>query len=186
MVGLFHAAWLALLVAIVALAPLLPAEVGDPGKTMGQLGFTLFMVGIVALVPLQMTHGVRWLAQRWPQLVNVPHSAYWFAEERLAGSVAKLYRHLCSQAFLMLVLFAAIFYNALRAGQPHWWQPDPLHWTLGSLLLALVFAGAVWWLCRDFGPPPPAPPGARPETERSQTPGRPARGPAAPRGPRAR
>jgi hypothetical protein len=98
MVWLFHAAWLAFLVAIVALAPLLPAEVGDPGNSMGRQGFTLFMLGIVGLVPPRMTHGVRWLAQRWPHLISVPHSAYWFAEDRLAGSVAKLYRHMCGPA----------------------------------------------------------------------------------------
>jgi peptidoglycan/LPS O-acetylase OafA/YrhL len=186
MVWLFHTAWLALTVAIVALAPLLPAEVGDPGKAMGRQGFTLFMLAMVVLVPAQVTHGSRWLAQRWPQLISVPHSAYWFAGERLAGSVAKLYRHLCGQALLILVLFAAIFYRALCAAQPHWWQPEPLHWALAMALWALMLGLAVWWLCRDFGPPPPAQHAGQADTLGRPAPGRTTRGPAPPRGPRAR
>ena len=153
MARLFHLCWLLFVVAVLGLAPYLPDEVGDPGKTMGRDAFVVFILAMGVFVPLQCTLGVRWIASRWPDAINLPNKAHWWAPERRAASMAWLTAHMHGLALQTVLLFAGLFYGALQDGQPTWPQLGPVEWAAGALLLGLWFGLWIWQVHRRFPAP---------------------------------
>lgn len=153
MARLFHLSWLLFVVAVLGLAPYLPEEVGDPGKTMGRDAFVVFILAMGILVPLQCTAGVRWIAARWPDAINLPNKAHWWAPERRAASQAWLTNQMHSLALQIVLLFFGLFYAELQNGQAHWPQVSPLEWGVGAAMLGVWFGLWIWQVHRRFPAP---------------------------------
>lgn len=135
---LFHLAWLGLLGFLVGSFDLLPAQVGDPGKTVAREGYLALMLGLGLLVPWLCTHGGLLIARRWPRHFNMPHKDYWLAEPRRAASLAWMRGFLFALGLPMLLLLASVHYEAVSTAQPSWPQPGAWLWGLhGLLVLAL-------------------------------------------------
>lgn len=151
---IFPIAWLALLAGIAGTAPLLPAEVGDPGKTMPRLGFVLLMLANAAFAPWLATRGVGRIARHHPQYLNLPHKNYWFAAPRREASLAWLERHCQGLGLALVGLLAAAYYPALQPALPPGWPRLP---ALPLVLLPfLLYMGCwVWAAYRRFPKPPP-------------------------------
>jgi hypothetical protein len=141
-------------VAVLGLSPYLPEEVGDPGKTMGREAFTWFILGMGVLVPWQCTYGVRWVAKRWPDTINLPHKSYWWAAERRQASLDWMVGHMHTLGLQVLVLCFGLFYAELQTAQPGWPQISTVEWSVGAALLAVWFALWVWQQYRHFPAPP--------------------------------
>jgi hypothetical protein len=155
MVRVFYLAWLLFVVAVLGLSPYLPEEVGDPGKTMSREAFMWFILGMGVFIPWQCTQGVRWIALRWPDAINLPNKDYWWAPERRQASLAWMVGHMHTLGIQVLVLFAALYYTELQSAQPHWPQVNALGGSIGASLLAAWFG---WWIWKNYQrfPAPPA------------------------------
>jgi len=153
---IFHIAWFALLAGIAATAPLLPAEVGDPGKTMPRPGFVLLMLTQAAFVPWLVTRGTARIARHHPRYLNLPHKDYWFGEPHREASLAWLERHCLGLGLALVGLLAAAYYPAVRpALQPALpgWPSLP---AVPLVLPFLLYMGYwVWAAYRRFPKPPP-------------------------------
>jgi len=167
---LFDLAWLALLAFIAGTAGLLPAEVGDPGKTLAREAYLVLTLGQVLFIPWLVTRGSLALVRRHPQYLNMPHKDYWLAEPRREATLAGLRQHLFGIGLMLVLLFAAVHYGMLQRHQPQWPQSSALHWGLGAGLLAAGFGAWMIALYRRFPAPPVEPP-----TEASRQPRRPRR-----------
>lgn len=160
---IFHIAWFALLAGIAGTAPLLPADVGDPGKTMPRLGFMLLMFANAAFTPWLVTHGTSRIARRHPQYLSLPNKDYWFSEPRRDASLAWLERHNLGLGLAVVCLMAASYYPALQRPKPGW---PPLPGPLPLVVPFLLYAGYWAWASYRRFPKPPAdalpPPPRRP------------------------
>lgn len=164
---IFHIAWLALLLGIAGTAPLLPAEVGDPGKTMPRPGFVLLMLANAAFTPWLVTHGIRRIAHHHLRYLNLPYKDYWFAEPRRAASLAWLERHSLGLGLALVGLLAAAYYPALQRALPGWPRLPAVPLALPFLLYT---AGWVWATYRRFPKPPPESGAPQPSTRAPRRP----------------
>jgi len=151
---LFDLAWLALLAFIAGTAGLLPAEVGDPGKTLPREAYLALTLGQALFIPWLVTRGSLALVRRHPRYLNLPHKDYWLAAPRREATLAWLRQHLFGIGLMLVLLFAAVHYAALHKQQPAWPQPDALHWLVGAGLLAVWFSVWMIALYRRFSAPP--------------------------------
>ncbi|MFT7723920.1 MAG: hypothetical protein QM788_14010 [Roseateles sp.] len=153
---LFYIAWPLTALLMLATLPWLPAQVGDPGKQTSREVFVAIMLCSLALAGLCSSAFVAWLGRTRPDLINLPHRAYWLAPERREATLARLGEHLSGVGLMLVLLMGGIHAFALLQGQPAWPQPPRAAWQLGAAGLVLWFL--LWfWQCYRLFPAPPAP-----------------------------
>ncbi len=131
-------AWVLYLLSLVASWPLLPEQVGDPGKAMPRTGYVLLMVLVLAPLPWVMCGGLlRWL-RKHPSLLSVPHRAYWLNPARAALSWARMDRQLQVVGALLLVMLSASHYQIVARQQAGWPSLSAQAHELGTVAVLLL------------------------------------------------
>lgn len=63
---------------------------GDPVAFMTRGTYRVFMIWLVAVVPLLVAFLPQFIGARWPQLLNIPNRQHWIAAERRAETLASV------------------------------------------------------------------------------------------------
>ena len=113
-------AWALYLLSLLTSWPVLPEQVGDPGKAMPRAAYVMLMVVLLAPMPWVMCGGMlRWLQKR-PSLLSIPHREYWLNPARAALSWARMDRQLLVVGALLLAMLGVSHYQIVALHQPGW------------------------------------------------------------------
>ena len=149
-------AWLTLVAFLVLSLPLLPTQIGDPGKTVPALGYVALMAGISGAVQLLLSCTLwRRLGRCAGVFVKLPNRHYWMALERRDATLARLDTLMLPMRLYVLFAFAAMHAYLLWCFHPGW--PRPQDWIMPLLIGTHTVAAALWhlYLRRAFTLPKP-------------------------------
>ncbi len=164
--------WALVMFGLVFSYPWLPPMVGDPGKEAPRVVYLGIMVFLVAQAWLCSHRFVAWIGHNSPDLLNLPHKAYWMHPDRRHGSVERMATHVSGLGVQVLALLGGIHLYVLFQGQPNWPAVPPELWLGAAIALGLAFAVWVWRAWVMF-PAPPKEPAESTVRRRPRRPGEP-------------
>lgn len=144
-------AWLALMAFLLLSLPLLPAQVGEPGKETSRLVYLLSLMGPATLMLLLNRFLLPWLARRAPRLIDMPHRDYWLAEPRREDTILRLQSGLAQLSLLVMTLMAGAHGFILL--QSKGMSLPAFFWWGAGALWAVVFLVCVLRIRRAFALP---------------------------------
>ena len=157
----FHLIWTLSLALLFGCSPLLPDQVGDPGKELPRLAYLALMGFLLLTTPWICGPGmVKLLRGMDSGGVNLPHASYWFEGERRAASLLRFEPYLYELGVAVTLLLGAVATMPLWQATLDAFQPLGGDWALvwiGGLLLWLAV-----WACRVMRAFP-RPPTLRPD-----------------------
>ena len=126
----------------------LPAEVASHFGGVGANGwmahdeYLWWMLGLALVVPGVVVLLIAVLPRVAPGLVNLPHRAYWLADERRDDTLASLLAFGCWQGCVLTAFAAGLHYLLLQANAV---TPPRLPGVLFAVLLAALVAAMLAW-----------------------------------------
>ncbi|MCZ8233771.1 MAG: hypothetical protein ACK5QH_04515 [Rubrivivax sp.] len=153
----FSLGWALAMLGLLLSYPLLPPMVGDPGKEAPRALYMGIMVFVLAQTWLCSHRFIAWIGHTSPDLLNLPHKAYWMHPDRRHDSVERMATHVSGLGLQVLTLMAGMHLYVLFQSQPSGPQVPIEVWLGCAALLGLAFAAWIWRALAMFPAPPKEP-----------------------------
>lgn len=112
---------------------------GQPNATLPRDQYIILMLVIMVLIPSIMAAMPKLMTKLPPKWVNLPHSTYWLAPERMAETLKVLQNYFLVLACELNVFFAVLYWLVMQAHR----QNPPNLSTEHMLAATAVFLGLI-------------------------------------------